>query len=112
MKQYPDGIAVGRIIIHDYLNGERRREGLPCDSTTYLENEEIDFLIRTLKTDNDRSIYNAHVKFRDAIYSLKDKVFCLENMYSCGCFNISGLIEPAVMGLKACCIQPDLFNNK
>ena len=112
MKQYPDGAAIGRLIIEDYLNGERIRRSFPMGSEVTLEEEEIAFLIGTINTNKKRLVYNAHIKFRDAIYTLMNMVSCADNLFFCGFFDMLHLIHPIIMGLHAYCINPDLLNNE
>ena len=112
MKKYPDGTAIGRLIIEDYLNGEREKRGFPINSEVKLEEEEILFLIKTINTNKKRLIYNAHIKFRDAIYALMYMVSCADNLFLCGFFNMLHLIHPIIMGFHAYCITSDLLSDE
>ena len=111
LEKYPNGNAIGRVIIEDYLNGERKKRGFNYDKKTVLSEEEIAFLIGTISTDEDILAYNKHVKFRDAIYTLMNMVSCLTNLFYCGHFHILQIIQPAMIGLEGYVVNPDSIKN-
>ena len=112
LKQYPDGYTIGRVIIEDYLNGERNKRGVKYNSKMALSNEEIAFLISTISTEKDRNDYHEQVQFRDGIYTLMNIVSCLDNLFFCGYFRVLGLIQPIIMGLEVYNLNPDFLSNQ
>ena len=111
LEQYPNGNAIGRVIIDDYLNGERRKRGFDYDMETALNEKEIAFLIGTIMTEEDIFAYNKHVKFRDGIYTLMNIVSCLDNLFLSGYFHILQLIRPTMIGLDGYIVNPDSIRD-
>lgn len=111
VKQYPDGEAIGKAIVEDYLNLERRSLGVLHDSSSALSNDEIAFLLSTIQAEEDIQAYNRRVEFRDAIYLLANMVSCFDNIFFCGYFRALGLIQPTETALDALRRAPNLLDD-
>ena len=112
LKLYPDGDAIGRVIVEDYLNIERYHHGVLNNSIPVLSDSEIAFLIGTIQPEDERQIYNRWVDFRDAIYYLANMVSCLDNLFFCGYFGVLQLIKPAETAFEACSFAPSLTKDE
>lgn len=111
LKLYPNGEAIGRAIVEEYLNRETSVRSIHPTKKASITYEEINFLADNLSSLEDIYAYNEYADLCDAVFSLSSSIDCFKHSFTEGHYRILFYIQPVIIGLGTYYLSPELADN-